>query len=71
MKIVIEHLRVKRELAGSGFNICGSRKDLAAIAEQIQERLRADDWCYGWVSIRDKEPDEHSAPNTAPVPWRS
>jgi hypothetical protein len=69
MKIVIEHHRVKRELNGNGFNICGSREDLIAISDQLREKA-TDTFAYGWVQIRDPNPDEHfTGPNSQPWPW--
>lgn len=69
MKIVIEHLQVKRELCGNGFNICGSREDLLRIAYQIKEKAEHG-FGYGWVEVRDLKPDEHfSGPDTPPRPW--
>lgn len=68
MNIVIEHHQVKRELKGSGFNICGSREDLLRIAAQLKEHAEHD-FAYGWVSVRDSQPDEHATPNTKPLPW--
>jgi len=68
MNIVIEHLQVKRQLNGSGFNICGSREDLLRIAEQIKDEAEYD-FTYGWISVRDKQLDEHSTPNATALPW--
>jgi len=70
MRIVIEHHKIKRKLEGDGFNICGSREDLQRIADQLTEALE-EDFYYGWVRIRDLKPDEHSAPNSEPLPWNN
>jgi hypothetical protein len=67
MRIIIEHNGIKREIVGSGFNICGSPEDLDRIADII---TRKNPQGFGWVQIRDPMPDEHSAkPNTPPLPW--
>lgn len=68
MKIIIEHYKVKRELNGDGFNICGSLEDLRAIARQIEEQTR-NEFTFGWVSIRDEGQDPHIQPSTSPLPW--
>jgi hypothetical protein len=61
VKILIEHYGLKRALEGTGFNICGSREDLLRIANQIKERADSDQFSYGWIKIRNDEPDEHYA----------
>jgi hypothetical protein len=67
MKIIIEHNGIKRIIEGTGFNICASPEDLKTIAETITSE---DPKGYGWMKIRDPQPDEHSAPsNTKPIPW--
>ena len=71
MKICIEHKGVKRMIEGTGFNICASADDLRAIAAAIDERLRGNPDGYGWTKIRDPLPDEHSAPESIPIPWVS
>lgn len=69
MDIVIEHKRVKRKISGSGFNICGSTRDLETIKNAIEKKL-AQGHVFGWLSIRDEVADEHCAgPNTAPLKW--
>lgn len=68
MNVIIEHYQVKREIQGNGFNICGAREDLLRIASQIKEHAEHD-FTYGWVSVRDPQPDEHSIPNSKPMPW--
>lgn len=70
MKIVIAHNKIKRIIYGSGFNIAGSKDDLLQIAEQIRAHAERPDFCYGWVQVRDPQPDEHSSqPDTVPFPW--
>jgi len=70
MKIIIEHDHVKRELSGTGFNICGSREDLMRITETIQSHIIGTSFGYGWIKVRDDGLDEHSAgPNSETRPW--
>jgi len=69
MKIIIEHYGVKRKLEGTGFNLCGSQKELMEIADQIKKQA-GESFHYGWIQIRDSLPDDHfSGPNSVPLPW--
>jgi hypothetical protein len=67
MKIIIEHKGIKRVIEGTGFNICASAQDIGIIAEAIR---RSEMSGFGWIKIREEQPDNHSAaPNTEPIPW--
>lgn len=67
MNIIIEHKGVKREIRGTGFNICGSREDLKRIAAEITVSELSH---YGWVQVRDAVPDDpFSRPDMKPLPW--
>ena len=68
MKIIISHKGVKRELDGTGFNICACRNDLQQIVKEIELALDRD-FSYGWVTVRDPIPDEHAIKNTQPISW--
>jgi hypothetical protein len=69
MTISIEHCKVKRQITGSGFNICGSKEDLLSIACQIKQAVERD-FAYGWVRVRDVQNDEHFAGSSvASIPW--
>ena len=71
MKIIIAHKGIKRVIDGDGFNICGNKEDLMVIADQILRQMH-EGFAFGWVEIRDVEPDQHSGkPNTEPLPWVS
>jgi len=65
MKIVIEHSETKREISGP-FNLCGSRKDLLRLANQIRKQVkRKKRFSSGWVWLS-------AGPmiiNTPPIPW--
>lgn len=65
MKLVIEHSKTKRVIDGA-FGVCGSREDLAALAEQVKARLADESWSYGWVSIHPALPLRS---NTTPKTW--
>lgn len=65
MKLVIEHSQTKRVIEGA-FDICGSRADLAALAEQIRARLADESWAYGWMTVY---PTPRKQSNTPPLPW--
>lgn len=70
MKIVIEHKKMKREINGTGFNICGSAQDLIRIATEIKRQATSDEFSYGWILVRDYQEDEHTAgPNSPPLSW--
>lgn len=60
MKIIIEHKGVKREISGSGFNVCGSKEDLRLIADQLVKG--SEHGQYGWIQIRVPTLDEHQSP---------
>lgn len=68
MKVAIAHYKTSRQIEGSGFDICGSQKDLMRIADQIREAAEKD-FVYGWVSVRDEMPNEHAGSNQAPISW--
>lgn len=64
MIICIEHLKVKRLINGSGFNISGSVKDLRFIADQILNELsKSNVEADMHIAIRIREPnmDEHTS----------
>lgn len=65
MKVIIAHSDTKREINGA-FNICGSRADLLAIADQIREAVE-DGLAYGWVRITG--PRQPHLPETPPTNW--
>jgi hypothetical protein len=71
MNIIISHNGVKRAISGDGFNICGSGEDLKRVAEQILEAVNSDPrMSYGWIEVRDRIPDKHSAGSgTKPLTW--
>lgn len=67
MEIIIEHKGIKRVIEGTGFNICASDQDLETIVNALSHRERH---VYGWIKVRDPQPDEHfGGPAIAPRPW--
>lgn len=68
MKVIIGKGSIKREINGA-FALCGSKKDLLALAAQIQTQIALkDDFYYGWIPIWPEALDE-ARPNTPPLPW--
>lgn len=67
MKIVISHLRTKREIVGA-FNICGSKGDLKSLAEQILGQVHDENWSYGWVAILPTDQAQLTI-GGSPIPW--
>lgn len=65
-KLIIESEGVRRNVPVP-FNVCGSRKMLAALAEQIQWQLGESEMRYGWLTIW--PPPEQGPAATSPREW--
>lgn len=65
MKYVIDFGSTKREIGGP-FGICGSRADLAIIAECIRAALADDGWAYGWVAVYERH---KGSSDQKPIGW--
>lgn len=65
MKIILSHSVTKRTINGT-FQICGSRKDLELIAQQIEAQL-TDGFNYGWITIYSDL--ARILPNESPIQW--
>lgn len=65
-KLVIDFNGLKRELEFP-FGLCMSRTDLHHLVEQLQARLRDENWCYGWTHIH--APYSGPTANQVPIPW--
>lgn len=67
-ELVISHEGTKRRIDGA-FDVCGDRKILLAIADQIYRQCRDTTFSFGWVSIYPMvAPETFQAPST-PKGW--
>ena len=69
MNVTIEQDGVKRQIQGP-FTICMSREDMAIIFDIFADRLRDDNWSYGWCEIRKPRQPIPCVPNLEPKPWK-
>lgn len=70
MKFLISQGRTKRRIEGA-FWLCGSRRDLGYLVEQISQELESKErFAYGWLRIRCPLPPP-VRPSSSPESWES
>lgn len=78
MKLIIEHLKTKREVSGA-FALCCGKEELEQLKSIIDQKLN-EDFSYGWIYFDEQitsldESDFHiikrqkQNANTTPISW--
>lgn len=66
LKLIISNSSTKRIIKG-GFKICGTKGDLLHMADIIIQKLKDEDFSFGWIDIW--EPLPIVGENSKPEPW--